>query len=224
MPKPFANAPQHNGQIKDSYILGIQTGRLTDNPGLEQMMFITVGQLKSKISQELSALFTFRGVYSSAVPESPLAVNDYFYCNDEFTDATQNIDDGEGVYTHTFYQYRLYAYNGSVWADITPLIASNIPIGGTTGQVLKKASDADYDVEWASETDTKNTAGATASVAKLFLVGAPSQEANPQTYTRNSAYIGTDGALYSEGKKVLNDSLGFYVDSDGFVCQKLSNE
>lgn len=50
--------------------------------------------------------------------------------------------------------------------------------------------------------DTKNTAGSTNSSSKLFLIGATSQAANPQTYSHDTAYIGTDGCLYSGGTKV----------------------
>ena len=50
--------------------------------------------------------------------------------------------------------------------------------------------------------DTKNTAGSTNSSSKLFLVGATSQAANPQTYSHDTAYVGTDGCLYSNSKKV----------------------
>ena len=52
-------------------------------------------------------------------------------------------------------------------------------------------------------TDTKNTAGATNSSSKLFLIGATSQAADPQTYSHDTAYIGTDGCLYSNNIKVL---------------------
>ena len=54
-----------------------------------------------------------------------------------------------------------------------------------------------------SDTDTKNTAGATDSSEKLYLIGATSQGANPQTYSQDTAYVGTDGCLYSGGTKVL---------------------
>ena len=53
-------------------------------------------------------------------------------------------------------------------------------------------------------TDTKNTAGSTNDTSKLYIVGAKSQAANPQTYSRSTAYIGTDGHLYSNSSKVLN--------------------
>lgn len=52
-------------------------------------------------------------------------------------------------------------------------------------------------------TDTKNTAGSTDTSSKIFLIGATSQAANPQTYSQDTAYVGTDGCLYSGGSKVL---------------------
>lgn len=51
--------------------------------------------------------------------------------------------------------------------------------------------------------NTRNTAGSTDSSSKLFLIGATSQAANPQTYSHDTAYVGTDGCLYSGGVKVL---------------------
>lgn len=53
-------------------------------------------------------------------------------------------------------------------------------------------------------TDTKNTAGASDTSSKIFLIGATSQSANPQTYSQDTAYVGTDGHLYSNDKQVVN--------------------
>lgn len=57
-------------------------------------------------------------------------------------------------------------------------------------------------VPW-TDTDTKNTVGASNTSAKLFLVGVQSQGGTPVSYTHDTAYIGTDGCLYSGGAKVL---------------------
>lgn len=61
--------------------------------------------------------------------------------------------------------------------------------------------------------DTKNTAGSTDTSSKIFLIGATSQAANPQTYSHDTCYIGTDGCLYSGGAKVLtsHQSLSGYA-------------
>ena len=50
--------------------------------------------------------------------------------------------------------------------------------------------------------DTTNTAGASNYSGQLYLVGALSQSSTSATATRNTAYIGTDGCLYSGGVKV----------------------
>ena len=49
-------------------------------------------------------------------------------------------------------------------------------------------------------------AGASESSSKLFLIGATSQAESVQTYTHDTAYVGTDGALYSGGEKTVVDS------------------
>ena len=58
-----------------------------------------------------------------------------------------------------------------------------------------------------TDTDTKNTAGSTDSNNKLFLIGATSQAANPQTYSQDTAYVGTDGNLYSGSKVVATQNM-----------------
>ena len=55
-------------------------------------------------------------------------------------------------------------------------------------------------------TDTLNTTGATNTSDKIYLIGAKTQDENPQTYTQDTAYIGPDGCLYSGGEKVITDT------------------
>ena len=50
--------------------------------------------------------------------------------------------------------------------------------------------------------NTANTAGSTNTSNKIYLVGATSQSSNPQTYSHDTAYVGTDGCLYSDSTKV----------------------
>lgn len=52
-------------------------------------------------------------------------------------------------------------------------------------------------------TDTKNTAGSTNSDSKLFLVGATSQAANPQTYSDADTYV-TNGTLRTGKLNVID--------------------
>lgn len=80
---------------------------------------------------------------------------------------------------------------------ITLTYRSNVSINGTayTGWW----ADANYD-----SGNTKNTAGSTDTSSKIFLIGATSQAASPQTYSHDTAYVGTDGHLYSNGIQVVN--------------------
>lgn len=52
-----------------------------------------------------------------------------------------------------------------------------------------------------TDNDTKNTAGSTDTSSKIFLVGATSQAANPQTYSDNEIYA-TSGVLTTKSVQV----------------------
>ena len=75
-------------------------------------------------------------------------------------------------------------------------------LGDTFVQLTEEINELSAKVN--NITDTKNTAGATNSSSKLFLIGATSQGDNPQTYSQDTAYVGTDGHLYSNSSQVVN--------------------
>ena len=97
-----------------------------------------------------------------------------------------SIDSSTGVLSAT-YSYTLpLAANGT---------RGGIQIGysesGTNYAVKLSSEKAYVTVPW---TDTKNTAGSTDTSSKIFLIGATSQAANPQTYSDNEVYV-TSGTL-----------------------------
>lgn len=101
---------------------------------------------------------------------------------------------------------RTYTYNESTTGgstnEILHITPTSISIGTTSGgssNITKAKID-----KWDNYTDTKNTAGSTNTSSKIFLVGATSQAANPQTYSHDTAYVGTNGHLYSNSKQVVN--------------------
>lgn len=55
------------------------------------------------------------------------------------------------------------------------------------------------------DTDTKNTAGSTDTDLKIYLIGATSQAANPQTYSHVEVFVNTDHSIHA---------AKFYQDSD----------
>lgn len=76
-------------------------------------------------------------------------------------------------------------------------VANGPQIGSDTTKYLRN------DGTWQVPPDTKNTAGSTDSDKRLYVIGATSQTANPQTYSNALVYIGIDDCLYSNGTKVL---------------------
>lgn len=95
----------------------------------------------------------------------------------------------------------------AVFTDTTYNVVSKTA-NGLAPQLPNETSTTKYlrqDGTWVAppNDDTKNTAGSTDSSSKLFLIGATSQAANPQTYSQDTAYVGTDGCLYSNSTKVL---------------------
>ena len=101
-------------------------------------------------------------------------------------------------------------------AEVNQNAFSNVKVGSTAvsadsktdtlelvaGTNVTLTPDATNDKVTITTNDTKNTAGSTDTSSKIFLVGATSQAANPQTYSHNTAYVGTDGCLYSNNTKV----------------------
>lgn len=63
------------------------------------------------------------------------------------------------------------------------------------------------------DNDTKNTAGATNTQNKIYLIGATEQSENPRTYSHDGVYIGEDGCLYSNNEKVVTGD----VEIDGYL-------
>lgn len=132
--KPFANSTQHNQSLTSSYILAIQIGNATDDNGLNQMRYITLGKLQEYMRGTALGALTFRGAYSSALPDNA-AVNDYFFASATFT-----VD--EVTYTEN----HMYAYNSdNEWNDITNIMAyyvrtSDIVDNLTTEETTKPLS------------------------------------------------------------------------------------
>lgn len=104
---------------------------------------------------------------------------------------------GDGTSTWSQLPYNS-AVNDSTGQNIHSTYLKKITASGQTLTLTK----GDNTTSTISTQDTRNTAGSTNSSSKLFLIGAASQSVNPQTYSRSTCYIGTDGCLYSSGTKV----------------------
>lgn len=115
------------------------------------------------------------------------------------------IASGANAYTHPASGVTAGSYGDS--AAQTPAYGATFKVPYITvdanGHVTRISAHT-VKIPASDNTDTKNTAGSTDSSSKLFLIGATSQAANPQTYSHDTAYVGTDGHLYSDGKQVVN--------------------
>lgn len=115
-------------------------------------------------------------------------------------------------------------FTGGVPVAVTSIDTSLLPVAGkntpgivqTTADIITSTEAAALSPVQLTATgqmyyqDTKNTAGTTNKASsKMYLVGATSQAANPQTYSNSGTYIGTDNHLYTESLRVATEK---YVD------------
>ena len=131
--------------------------------------------------------------------------------NAVFTDTNTTYSAGTGMaLSGTTFNHKNSVTAGTAQGDASKTLA-----WGGTFKVPTVAYDAQGHVTSSGtttmtmpgnpNTDTKNTAGSTDTSSKIFLVGATSQAANPVTYSHNTAYVGTDGCLYSNNQKVSTE-------------------
>lgn len=86
------------------------------------------------------------------------------------------------------------------------VIANGYKVGsGTDTKLLTDGGGTKLITDFATE-NTKNTAGATDTSSKIYLVGSTDQTANPQTYTHDTAYVDVDGSVYSGSSKTITVS------------------
>ncbi len=86
----------------------------------------------------------------------------------------------------------------------TPTSGQVVITNGTTGGMKSSGYTIATSVPSGAkftDTDTKNTAGSTDTSSKIFLIGATSQAANPQTYSDNEVYA-TNGVLTTKSVQV----------------------
>lgn len=93
--------------------------------------------------------------------------------------------------------------NGTTSISYDGSVAKTLNIKPGTGISVSSDTSGNITItNTSTNTDTKNTAGSTNTSSKIFLIGATSQAANPQTYSHDTVYVGTDGCLYSNSTKV----------------------
>jgi hypothetical protein len=93
-------------------------------------------------------------------------------------------------------------------------------MGSSEQNILTAGTNITINNNTISATDTKNTAGSTDSSSKLFLIGATSQAANPQTYSDNEVFV-KDGVLNAQeltiGSRKSGTTIGTNSCAEGYV-------
>jgi hypothetical protein len=125
--------------------------------------------------------------------------------------------DDDTIYEHPEYSLTQSAGTETTLTDITLIdsLTTN-STGHLTGATWRKlvagsnvtitaASDGNITIDSSfTDTDTLNTAGATNDTGTLYLIGAKTRTANPQTYSNSNVYA-TDGALYATSLVLSGD-------------------
>lgn len=124
--------------------------------------------------------------------------------NGSWTSKDKVVVDGVGELAGTDAGFLHYdpGAGGLTFEDATAVSFSRSLTSGTKVGTINIDGTA-TDIYCQTNSDTKNTAGSTADASKLYIVGAKSQAANPQTYSQANAYI-TAGKVYSNAKEVVN--------------------
>lgn len=112
---------------------------------------------------------------------------------------------GAGDIAYLMYDGTNYQLLGTDRAANNPIV--DISRNGTTFTATRLDGTSFTFTQQDNNDDTKNTAGSTDTSSKIFLIGATSQAANPQTYSHDTVYVGTDGCLYSGSKKVATEEF-----------------
>ena len=191
----------------------------TSAPSFSDVLYVLIGYYRSGFSYGIELLsenpmFIIKN--NTLVP---------FYSDD--TNTTYTFADGTNSFTVT-------PSGGSAQTvNVTPSIADNITGSGTSGYLTKfngtntitngpqlGSSTTTYlnnAGSWATPPDTKNTAGSTDTSSKIYLIGATSQAANPQTYSDNEVYA-TDGVLTTKTVQIGGGSCSLVYNSTTKSC------
>ena len=111
MPKPIANAKPFTGDLIGEYLVALQAGVATDNPGLDQMTKLKLSVLRDYIIAGVAPALHPVHQSGSTLPENP-ANGDYFFADTTFT-----------VGGKTYTQGHMYTWDGVEWEDTSDIFS-----------------------------------------------------------------------------------------------------
>ena len=133
-------------------------------------------------------------------------VGDMIICNTDSTAAATSSNYSTIAANWDFIQTNI---DGAVTGPASAVSGQIATFNGATGKVIQ---DSGFTIatsvpSGAVFTDTKNTAGSTNSTSQLYLIGATSQAANPQTYSNSNLYLDNTQTLVMKDARVSDNDL-----------------
>lgn len=95
----------------------------------------------------------------------------------------------------------------SIWFNTAAITTSNLSYAGYASRYITYVYDGTYWVfrSWGYDANTTTQSGSADTSNKIFLIGTTAQSSSGQTtYSHDTAYVGTDGHVYSNGIQTVN--------------------
>lgn len=155
--------------------------------------------------------WTYKVTTAGKIDGIAVEVGDMIICNTDSTAAATSSNYSTIAANWDFIQANI---DGAVTGPTSAVSGRIATFNGTSGKVIQ---DSGYTIatsvpSGAVFTDTKNTAGSTDTSSKIFLIGATTQAANPQTYSDNEVYT-TSGVLTTKSVQVGGTSATMQYNS-----------
>ena len=166
----------------------VPTTRKINNKVLSSDITLTASDVSAvpttrKVNNKaLSSDITLSASDVSAVPATRKVNNKAL--SSDITLTASDVGAASSTHTHT----TTIAAGGTSQLNLAANTAYTLTAGGTT-YVFKTPADS----------DTKNTTGSTNTSSEIYLVGATTQAANPQTYSHDTARVRANGMVASSG-------------------------
>ena len=214
---PVNNTDAANKKYVDDSISAIsiptKTSDLTNDSGF--ITSYTDEKLKWTTSTSTGTFYplqsTISATTSTASTTNGVSFYQYYNTAGGYRRLTLGTSTNYTTYGGAYGKIRLYGTGTTYYGDINP---GTIGANSLTANRTWTLPDATGTIALTTDIiDTKNTAGSTNSTSKLYLIGATSQAANPQTYSNGNLYF----------KNGLNSETSIVSDWQSSISQDSHN-
>lgn len=136
--KPIAGITRFTGTMDDEFLLVIQIGASTGDPGKAEMRSLTLHELREYVRAGFGNAMRFRGSVT-ALPDSP-EINDYFHAQTTFVSGSK-----------TYTEAHLYEYSADgSWTDISDVFSDYVR-RESFEELRERVSATEVDIDTAQE-------------------------------------------------------------------------